>query len=259
MIEKIYILENRKIDGIEKEKKKIEEFLKSCGKVVENSPENVDLIISLGGDGTLLKAAHLSESDTLIYGIKFGKVGFLTNSPDNVEKKLQNILKGDFKVSERMVLKITLKKEGKVLNTDFALNDCVVFRKGIRIIDMEIKMDSEIIYNLRGDGIIFSTPTGSTAHSLSAGGPVIFPEMEAILIIPVCPYTLGWRSVILSPDKIYTLKISSEGEITVDGQRNYQIDKNFSVEITSSEKKAKIIMDDDKFFERLSSKFNWSK
>ena len=120
-------------------------------------------------------------------------------------------------------------------------------------------MDSEIIYNLRGDGIIFSTPTGSTAHSLSAGGPVLSPELNAFLIIPVMPHLLTIRPVIVDGKICVKMKVNGEMSAVVDGQKEYFVDEKSEIEISLSKKNGRIILDDGKFFEKLSSKFFWSK
>lgn len=259
MIKKVFILANKKIEGIEKEKERIERLFKRCGKGVHNSPEDVDLVITMGGDGTFLKGVHLiKNSETLLYGIKYGKVGFLANSVKDIESKLKRIMDGDFKPCKRMLLDVTIRKEGRTIR-DFCLNEVVAFRKGIRIIDMTVTGGKETIFKgLRGDGLIISTPVGSTAHSLSALGPVIAPNVECLLIIPVCPHTVSWRPVIISPDEKISVTVSPEAVLVVDGQREFELSAADTVNVKKSAKTVKIIMDDGSFFKKLESKFNWS-
>lgn len=258
MIEKIFILENPKIEGIENEKKKIEELLKSCGKIVENSPENADLIITLGGDGTILKAIHLLKNEKmLIYGIKYGKIGFLTNSPENVETKIKNILSGKYRVERKTLFELYIKKNGDLF-VDRVLNDFLIYRRGIRIVDIEIFCNEEKIMEFRGDGVIISTSTGSTAHSLSAGGPIIEPNLECLLIIPICPYTLSIRPVILSSEKSIKIKVLQGGKIIADGQREYNFEGEEICEIRKSRIKVNLILEED-FFKKLKTKFNFGK
>lgn len=256
MIERIYILENKKIKGIEKEKEKIENMLISCGKVVEKDPDNADLIICMGGDGTILKLIGILKEPKLIYGINYGKVGFLTNSSEKVIEKIHKILNGSFNISERMLLEVNIFRNGKLIYADKILNDFLFFRKDIRIFSIEVNIDEEKIYEFRGDGILISTPTGSTAHSFSMGGPVIYPEMECILLIPFCPYTLTTRPIIVDTNKKIEIRVDPKGEIISDGQRVYEIEKNDEIIIKICEWKAKLIIE-DRFFTKLKDKFNF--
>ncbi|MCM8808786.1 MAG: NAD(+)/NADH kinase [Candidatus Omnitrophica bacterium] len=259
MFERIFILENRKIIGVEKEKKKIEDLLKSCGKIVEKELKNPDLILTMGGDGTILKAIGLLKNQkTVIYGINYGKIGFLTNSSENIEFKIKKVLEGDFKISERMVLELMIKKNHKTIYKSKVLNDFLIFRKGIRIVEILVYIDGKEVFNFRGDGIIISTPTGSTAHSLSAGGPIICSDMECILLTPLCPYSLNTRSLVIPSDKKIKIKISPEGKIIEDGQRENKIGKVEEIEIEKGKIKAKLIIEED-FFEKLKTKFNFGR
>jgi len=257
-IQKVFVLAKKEIKGIEEEKRKIEALLKKWGKDVQNSPEGVDLIITMGGDGTFLKGVHLIEnSGTFIYGIRYGKVGFLANSVEDIENKLKRIVAGDFKPCKRMLLDVVIKKSSKTIK-DICLNEVVAFRKGIRIISMDVTGSKEKIFSqMRGDGMIVSTPTGSTAHSLSAIGPVVAPDVECFLIIPVCPHVLSWRPVVIPSDEKITVRVSPEAALVVDGQRELELDETDTVTIKKSSKTVKIIMDDRSFFKRLTSKFNW--
>lgn len=257
MIDRVFILENKKIKGIEGEKKRVERIVKSCGKVVEKDIKNVDLLITMGGDGTLIKGFHLlGENNPLIYGIKYGKVGFLTNSNENIEEKIKKIFDGKFYLSERCLIEVKIKNRSNTFK-DICLNEVIFFRKGIRIISFSVESDKEKIFDLKGDGIIFSTPTGSTAHSLSAGGPVLSPEIDAFIIIPVMPHLLTIRPVIVKMG--VKMKVNGEIYAVVDGQREYSVDEKAEIEISVSKRKGRIILDDEKFFEKLSSKFFWSK
>lgn len=260
MIERVFILENKKIEGIEEKKGRIKKMLINCGKVVEDNFANPDLILTIGGDGTILKAIGLLKNKkTLIYGIKYGKIGFLTNQVENLEEKIKRILIDEkFKLSKRMLLEVNIKRGEKKIYKDRVLNDFLITRRGIRVIEIEVFADDEKIMSFRGDGIIISTPTGSTAHSLSAGGPIINPEFDSILITPVCPYTLSIRPVILPPDKRLKIKVSPEGKIISDGQREFNLEKGDSIEIKKSKFKANLIIEED-FFEKLFKVFNFGK
>jgi len=258
-IQKIFILaNNNKIKGIEEKRERLERLLIKCGKTVQNSPEGVDLVITMGGDGTFLKGVHLIKNpETLIYGIKYGNVGFLVNSVEDLDRKIKRIIEGDFKPCKRMLMDITVKKGGKAIR-DFCLNEAVIFRKGIRIINITVAGKKETIFEkIRGDGLIISSPIGSTAHSLSALAPVIVPDMECLLITPVCPHTISWRPVVVPPDEKVTVRVSPEASLVVDGQRELELNETDTVTVRKSSKAIRIIMDDRAFFKRLRSKFNW--
>lgn len=258
VIKSVFILHNEKIPGIEKERRKVEELLKKCGKYVKNSPEDVDLIITMGGDGTFLKGIHtVKSSRTMVYGIKYGKVGFLTHHPQDIEKQIKNVLTGNFKISKRTMLEVTIKK-GKETIKDFCLNEVAIFRKGIRIIDITVSGKKEEIFSrLRCDGLIISTPTGSTAHSLSASGPVVAPDMECIIVLPLAPHSLSWRPVIVSSKEVLSITASPEVSVIVDGQREIDAVPSDIIVVKKAAKSARIITEDDKFFSKLRAKFNW--
>jgi len=258
MIKKVFILHNPKIKGIEKERGKVEGLLKSCGKVVENSPEDVDLVITMGGDGTFLKGVHLVKAPkTFVYGVKYGKVGFLTHPAQDIEENLKRVLSGRFKTSKRILLEITVKRNGKPMK-DICLNEVVVFRKGIRIIEVSVSSKKEEIFSgLRCDGMIISTPTGSTAHSLSASGPVVSPDTECLLIVPVAPHSLCWRPVVIPSKEEISIEVSPEATVAIDGQREIDVGQGDKIVVKRSTKTVNIITDDDAFFSRLRSKFHW--
>ncbi|MCM8803758.1 MAG: NAD(+)/NADH kinase [Candidatus Omnitrophica bacterium] len=259
MIKKIFILENKKIEGIEIEKEKIENLLKSCGKIVEKEYKNPDLILAMGGDGTILKAINLLKNNkTLIYGIKYGKVGFLTNPSGNIEEKILRIINGKFKISERILIELIVKREEKNIFKNRALNDFLIQRKGIRIIDIKVEIDKERIFDFRGDGIIISTPTGSTAYSLSVGGPIIHPDIECFLLTPFSPYTLSIRPIVIPSDEKIKIRVSPESKIICDGQKEFDVTRQDIIEIKKSKLTAKLIIEDN-FFSKLQKKFNFGK
>ncbi|MCM8818717.1 MAG: NAD(+)/NADH kinase [Candidatus Omnitrophica bacterium] len=259
MIKRVFILENPKIKEIQKEKEKLEKLCKSCGKVVEKQIEKPDLIITMGGDGTILKAVGLLKNEkTLIYGIKYGKIGFMTNTPFKKEEKIKNVFRGKYKFYKRMLLELNVKRNGENIYKDQCLNDFLISRKGIRIVDIELYIGSKEIMKFRGDGIIISTPTGSTAHSLSAGGPIIQPDLDSILIVPMCPYSLSTRPLVLSPKEKIKIRIIPEGKVISDGQREFELTQMDEIYIKMSKRKAKIIIEDN-FFEKLKAKFNFGK
>ncbi len=259
MIKKIFILANKKIPGIDRKVLSLDKLLKSCGKEVKTSAEDVDLIIALGGDGTLIKGVHMLEKRALIYGIKYGKLGFLTNSPQDADKKIRKILKGEYSVTRRMLLDVSVKRNGRTLSKNICLNEAVIHRKGIRIININVSGSREPIFRIRGDGLIISTPTGSTAHSLSALGPVADPELKCMILLPVCPHTLSWRPVILRDSERISVEMAQDGILILDGQKELPLAQGDTVSIKKSPRTADTIMDDKLFFRNLESKFSWNR
>ena len=194
----------------------------------EEFSDKADAIISVGGDGTFLRASKYSfHNQTPVLGINAGNLGFLTEvDPENIEEAMNELLKGSYSIEKRMLLEGRLYKDDKLIrNTGLpgiALNEFTITRSMVeKVIKMEIFVNDISIKSFAADGIIIATPTGSTAYSLSAGGPVVEPKAEAIIITPICPHTLFSRSIILGPDKILEVRLNSRNEediLSVDGK-----------------------------------------
>ncbi|MFQ5907021.1 MAG: NAD(+)/NADH kinase [bacterium] len=184
---------------------------------------SVDLIVAMGGDGTLLRAARLVGSrGTPILGINLGGLGFLTEVEERfVDEALRSVFRGESRIEERMVLEGEL-PDGTVLT---ALNDIVVCTgKTLRIAEMTLYVGDEYVASFSADGLIVSTPTGSTAYSLAAGGPIVYPTFDSIIITPICPHSLGLRPMVFSPEVIFTVQMESESaSVVADGQEVRQI------------------------------------
>ncbi len=161
----------------------------------------VDLVVVLGGDGTLLSAARtLVEFDVPVIGINLGRLGFLTDIPaDSMEPMLEQVLNGHYQEESRSLLSSVILRGGLPVAETLAFNDVVV-GKGARgsMVEIEVYVDGQFVYGLRADGLIVSTPTGSTAYALSSGGPIIHPSLPALLLAPICPHTLSNRPIVLS-------------------------------------------------------------
>ncbi|MGE0615142.1 MAG: NAD(+)/NADH kinase [Bacteriovoracia bacterium] len=186
---------------------------------------HTDLIIVCGGDGTFLSIARLmSERSVPVMGVNLGRLGFLTEIRyDEGLAVLKRIVeKGALKVSERALLEVELKRKGKTVFSAPVVNDAVIAKGAIaRIIGLEIKVDGRAINNLRADGVIISTPTGSTAYSLAAGGPILEPSLHALVLSPICPHSLTQRPIVLSDRKELQLTLKDRpGQVflTLDGQ-----------------------------------------
>ena len=187
-----------------------------------------EIIVSIGGDGTFLRASKYSfENETPVLGINVGDLGFLTEvDTANIAEAMDGLIAGSYSLERRMLLKGMLYKNGKMIKDtglpDLALNEFAITRSmNEKVIKMEIVVNDISIKSFSADGIIVATPTGSTAYSLSAGGPVVDPNAEAVIITPICPHTLFSRSIILGPDNVLEIKLSSRNEkdiLSVDGK-----------------------------------------
>ena len=225
---------------------------------------SVDYVIVLGGDGTLLKAVRDFNGEKASFlGINIGTLGFLTDSDMNSFRDcIDKILCGDYTVDERMMIKGCIYRNGKVIYQNTSLNDVVVNRYGnLRVVDYDIYVNDEYLTSYSADGVIVSTATGSTAYSLSAGGPIIQPNAELIMVTPVCPHTLNKRSLIFgSKDKVMiklcdSKKLSEKSIATFDGEHYYQLQTDDEIVITKSSSTTKLIKTNkDSFLHRVREK-----
>ena len=230
-------------------------------------PENTDCIISIGGDGTLLKVARdTNERQIPIIGVDLGAIGYLTEIDHlNPEPALEKLISGECKIRKRMMLYGKVRHGDKVIASDSALNDIVINRGGNpKMIDMNIFVNEHLLYSIRGDGIIISTPTGSTGYSLSAGGPVVSPEASMFILTPLSPHSLSSRSIILPNDVIIRMTLgpdkngsSTSATVTFDGDTCVQISTGDSVEIKKSNKDTLMaVAQSSNFIEVLYHKMN---
>jgi len=226
----------------------------------EKVPGLSDMVLVLGGDGTMLSIAHLAaKSGIPVMGVNMGSLGFLTEVPlDEMYITLDEYLKGnDSIVSHRQMLEVSQQKR-----TFLCLNDIVINKGALaRMIRCEIWINEKKIAVPRLDGIIISTPTGSTAYSLSAGGPIIQPHIPAIIIAPICPHTLTFRPMVISLESKVKIKVLSGGEktyLTLDGQRGNLIKKNEEVEIKNSNFALSLISSPKRnYFDLVQEKLRW--
>jgi NAD+ kinase len=228
----------------------------------EELPAEVDLVIVLGGDGTLLSIAHLAaENRVPVLGVNMGSLGFLTEVPlDEVFVTLDAFLGGEEGiVSPRQILEADTR--GTVY---YCLNDIVINKGALaRMIQCAMWINDKEISIPRSDGLIISTPTGSTAYSLSAGGPIIQPFIPAIIIAPICPHTLSFRPMLVASDSRIRIQMLTKGEkayLTLDGQRGYLMEKNETVEVRTSALKLELISSPRRnYFDLLQEKLGWGK
>jgi NAD+ kinase len=222
------------------------------------------IVLSLGGDGTLLKAFQYAyKFDVPILGINLGGLGFLTDvEKEDIFDALNKLINGNYKVENRRVLESELIREGKVLGKFFAFNDFVITKNVLsQIISIEIFIDGISVFKMKGDGIIVSTPNGSTAYSLSAGGPIVSPKCEAYILTTLCSHKLTSRPVVLSKDEKLSVKIVDEDSeifFIEDGVKRGNLIKNDHLTFKLSERDAKLLrLKEKNFYLVVNSKFNW--
>jgi NAD+ kinase len=224
---------------------------------------NLDIVISLGGDGTILRSARaVAKYDIPILGVNIGNLGFLAGVEcQSFEEAINNLKCGKYNIEERVMLQCTVKgkEDGIIYNS---LNDIVISKGTLsRIVRYDVNVDSKFYTSFTADGVIISTPTGSTAYSLSAGGPIIFPNLRLIEITPICPHTPGMRSLVLNSDSQVDIGITKGNEsvfLTVDGQESLEISEDSVVNISSSKYKCRIVQFEGyDYFEVLRRKIIW--
>lgn len=210
--------------------------------------ERCDLAIVVGGDGTILHSARaLADYDIPLVGINLGRLGFLADiSPDDMTEKLCEILAGKYYEEKRFLLVSRVERNGQRINEGYAFNDVVIHKwNSVRMIEFETFVDGQLVNGQRSDGMIVSTPTGSTAYALSGGGPILHPSMNAIILVPVCPHTLSNRPLVIDGDCEVELLVKPGSQphvhITLDGQENFAIHDDDRVIIRKKEKPIRLI------------------
>jgi len=230
----------------------------------EEMPPDVEMIIVLGGDGTLLSVARQVWNKNIpILGVNLGGLGFLTEiTLDELHSVLERVLRDDFEINEREILKAGVIRRGKEIAEFIVLNDAVINKGALaRIIDLETTINGEYLSTFRSDGLIISTPTGSTAYNLSAGGPIVYPSLHTIIITPICPHTLTIRPIIIPDDvKIRALLKSRNEEVTLtlDGQQGFTLEFEDVVEVGKASGRILLIKSPYRhYFELLREKLKW--
>jgi len=233
----------------------------------EDAVYETDMVMVLGGDGTILRAARVAgPKGTPILGVHFGQYGFITEvHPPDVKPALERVLDGDYRISERMMLHAVLYRgEEEVFSTP-ALNDVVVSKGPLaRLLKLHTLVNSQLIATYAADGIIVSSPTGSTAYSLSAGGPVVNPNVEVMIITPICPHTLNARSLVIPSDECVQIigECGQNGNdimmLTIDGQVGFKMECNDKVDIRRADYNARIVYwDPMSFYDKLQRRLKW--
>jgi len=230
----------------------------------EAIPECADLLIVLGGDGTLLSAARLAAPCKVpILAVNLGGLGFLTTvSQDEIYEILEEIFTDKHRVSERVMLEAEIVRGGAVIRRQIALNDAVLNKAALaRIMDLELRVDGQYVTTYKADGLILSTPTGSTAYSLAAGGPIIYPIVEAFVATPICPHTLTHRPLVIPDSAKIEIEFQAGGEdvfLTLDGQIGVELFQGDHIQVQKAPDKLYLVRPAKKqYYEILRSKLKW--
>lgn len=226
--------------------------------------DSADLLIVLGGDGTLISAVRILENkDTPVMGINLGRLGFLTDTKlSEFEEKLKQIFRGNYKIEKRMKLKVDVFKNGKQTFETQVMNDVVINKGALaRIVDIDVFVDNLFMNRYRSDGIIVATPTGSTAYTLAAGGPIVFPTLNSIIVTPICPHSLSHRPIVLNENSVIRLKIDDLEDkvfLTCDGQTGKKLESGEEVFVKKSLSSANLIVSEGyNYFSLLKEKLGW--
>lgn len=227
-------------------------------------PEEIDLLVTLGGDGALLGGARWAgPAGTPVLGVNLGRLGFLTAVGfEELDKSLARIAADDFVLDTRMGLEVRLEHQRDEVEPFYALNDAVLHRGGlVRVVHLKVWVDEDEVGLYRGDGVIVATPTGSTAYSLSAGGPIVDPRLDAIVVTPICPHTLAVRPVVLRAGAQITLEVVSSPEdliLTVDGQVGSRLKPSDRLVVCKAPQPVRLVrLPEQSFFSLLRRKLKW--
>jgi NAD+ kinase len=271
-------------DGIEEHLQDLSKLLKALGcevfleaataqhmglkdiptKTAENFAGAIDLVVVLGGDGTMLGIGRqLAGSNVPLVGINMGRLGYMTDIPiQSVQAILPKIITGDYEADTRTLLEASVLRDGKEINRGLALNDVVVNRSGISgMVELAVHVNGSFMYNQRSDGLIVSTPTGSTAYALSAGGPILHPHVAGILLAPIAPHSLSNRPIVLPQDSVTVIEVVNGLEVIVnfDMQSQTNLQTGDKIEVRQSDKTIALLHPSNHSdYKTLREKLHWN-
>ena len=229
-------------------------------------PARVDLMLVLGGDGTMIATGRmLGDNQIPVIGVNYGGLGYLAEFPiEEMFPALEAILAGQYKVQQRLMLRVELWRGQELVSHNRVLNDVVINKSALaRIIEIEAYLNEQFVNLFRADGLIVATPTGSTAYNLSAGGPIIFPSMNAIVITPICPFTLSNRPIVVPDDSVIEVRLITENEevaLTLDGQVGFSVQAGDRIVIRKSNTAFNLVQPPNRnYFEVLRNKLKWGR
>ncbi len=228
---------------------------------LEKIGTEVDLAIVMGGDGTMLSVARtLMDSSIPLVGINRGRFGFLTDlRAEDMLVQIDRILAGEYQTETRMLLVASAYRSGKLIHQGVALND-IVIKSGLRLIELEVEIDGKFVHKQRSDGLILSTPTGTTAYSLSAGGPILHPDLEAITLVPISPHTLSNRPIAVSSNSKIEISLVQldDAQISYDGQFQLALELGDKIVVQRAAQSITLLHPSEYcYFEMLRNKLNW--
>jgi NAD+ kinase len=269
-MDKFFVITNPQKDANAKTTEFIQKYLEEKGKIcyvqecntassgtgykytdAASIPDGVDCVLVLGGDGTLLQASRdLLDTGLPLLGINLGTLGYLAEIDcQNIQMALDKLIEGDYSIEDRMMIGGTVSYRDHILMTDIALNDIVIARRGrLRVVDFHIFVDDVFLCSYRADGIIVSTPTGSTGYSLSAGGPIVAPDASLILLTALAPHTLASRPVILPDNVAVTVELADSNvpeentaRVVFDGDTSLSLESGSRIRIMKTEQKTRLV------------------
>lgn len=225
-----------------------------------------DLAITLGGDGTVLFASRvLAGHGVPILPVNLGEFGFISEvGRQEWRQALTAYLNGEIGIGSRLVVDISVERDGREISRFRGLNDAVISAGGIsRMVQLSVDLSDQTLGIYRADGVIVATPTGSTAYSAASGGPILHPEMDALILNPICPFTLSHRPIVLPPDEVVRITViphqRTDVALTVDGQSLTRLEEGDAITVRTAAERARIVRSDRRtFYEVLRSKLNWS-
>ena len=227
---------------------------------------NADLVVVLGGDGTMISTSRMIVGrEVLVLGINYGSLGYLTDFRiEEMFPALESIIAGQYEIDRREMLVAELVRDGETLASGRVLNDVVINKSALaRIIEIDVHLNGLYVNSFRSDGLIIATPTGSTAYNLSAGGPIIFPSMNAVVITPICPFTLTNRPIVIPDDAEIELNLKDENEgvfLTFDGQTGHRMRAGDRVIIRKSDTTFNLVQPANRnYFDVLRDKLKWGR
>lgn len=268
---KIGIICNQEKEGIVELKEATKKWYQENGVTVvedflSNPQDSLDFVIVLGGDGTILSTIKkMYPQDYSLLGVNAGRLGFLTSiEQQNLEAYYKKTVEKDYYIENRMMLEIAILRQGKVVFEDIALNDVVLSRGSLsRILNFKTLASENLVGDFFADGFIVATPTGSTAYSLSAGGPILTPKMRAFVLTPICPHTTSARPMVVDRDEIIKIMLNEDYEeniVTIDGQRRTMLSLGDELIIKESKTTGNIIQFKNRnFFKILGEKIGYRK
>jgi len=232
----------------------------------QNLARNADLILVLGGDGTMIATARtIGDVEVPVIGVNYGGLGYLAEFRiEEMFAALELILAGNYAVEPRLMLDVELRRGDEVITHNRVLNDVVVNKSALaRIIEIETYLNNQFVNSFRADGLIVSTPTGSTAYNLSAGGPIVYPSMNAIVVTPICPFTLSNRPIVVPDDSVIEVRLMTKNEdvaLTLDGQVGFPLQVGDRLAIRKSETTFNLVRPTNRnYFDVLRDKLKWGR